>query len=479
MPFIIQDGITIAVDADDEPLMRALAATARRAKTLGEEIGRNLGQGIGLGGLSKTAAGGLTGFSNVFEPLEKAATKLKRSVQSKNMAADMGVGNNFVFAIQDATSAVGQFGFTTTALRFAILGATNNIQVLVMNAALAGVTFRTLTSFITPLHIGLALFSTAVSLLPLLFGRSSAAAKEFTGNIAELSAATTAMGIARSFEQALGSQSKLTVIDAGIKEVTQSIATLKRQSEELKASGELFFDDTAIGAGMELSRLTDDLSRKETLLAQLTKERADAEALVTAEKERQKDLDEQAAMIENARKQEYQNEADAERELVERLKTEALRRGFDPSGIVTGNAADTDLAQRRAEDADRRRRLEQFMRDELGMQDEGELKRKASEAKRAATEAERFRKDTRDAPLQLRQMELDLKRLQMGEQQKFAFVSPEDYINKLQEGLTSGEQQMIKRQDDALRIQELQHKLADKTFEILKNMLPVGAFMIK
>ena len=149
--------VDIVTDSND--FWARMAREGARAGQVGEQLGKSLGQGI-----TKGAGGGTSGTG-------------------ANMATNLGIGNNFVFAIQDASSAIGQFGVNVTGLRFLILGAANNIQMMAMTASLAGVGFRGLLASILPVHIGLAAFSAAISLLPLLFSRAKSAAKELTDEL--------------------------------------------------------------------------------------------------------------------------------------------------------------------------------------------------------------------------------------------------------------------------------------------------------
>lgn len=373
MPVNIKDGIVIGIDGDDDPFMRLIAATAARSKKMGEEIGRNLS--VGVSGVS----------------------------QSRNMAADMGLGNNFVFAIQDATSAVGQFGFTTTALRFAILGATNNIQIMVMQAALAGVTFRTLATVIRPIHIALALFSAGVSLLPLLFSNSSKASKDLKDSLKEQH---------DELERGIQLRDNLTKLEPKqkfpLKVDVGELRSRLREAENVEGltKRELAFQDIVVSnrkADVKVAEGRLRLARIGTGDRGPDPRMAAARELGLAAKE---------------------------------LNTQLLKQH--------------ELQQRLTRETQIRTNREEQLTKELA-------------------------KQTRPLELAVRQHELRLKRLQLPpDRERFEFSSPEDLINKVQAGMQSGEEKMLKVLENQLAVEQEQLALEKAQAERDENLAIIG-----
>lgn len=385
----------------DDPFFRRLAQISAQAGQQSQQIGRQMGQGVS---------------------------------QGFNQSGGLGFANNFIFAIQDAGSAIGQFGVTTTGLRFAVLGAANNLQTMAMSATMAGISFKTLLASITPVHIGLAAFSLAISLLPLAFANSSKGAGEFAsamktlGEVMDRFYARQQMGVSMMENRTEAIKAQKAALEDLL------VAHNKQTKIDLQGPG-AFRRFVAEMAGFVLSGFPAGRVAESMILGDPQKDIA----------AREKKIAEEQAQLRFM-----------ERQQIEQARKTAEATGIMIFGALSGGVSGVPSVRQQA-------------------------KIDANVREQARKEAEAREKAIAEAPgidLELRERELNIAKLHMemaGGGGKFEFMSPDQYINQLQGKITTGEERMIKNQELQLQLDKEWFQLDKAREDKLKNQGIINA----
>lgn len=542
---------------DDKSFWASMASTSAKAGQVGKELGTLLGQHFTSSATASTASarniGHLTGTSfgqglthgvnqsiaqipslvaNKMSEASKVAQKVWTSALgwitkpgaiapppvnfggggggAPNMANNLGLGNNFVFAIQDASSAIGQFGATTTGLRFAILGAVNNIQMLVMTAALAGTGFKGLLASITGLHVGLAIFSAAISLLPLLFGKTAKATDEAKNKLDDLN-------------KSLREQLELIRLRAALEpkvafpvDVNRKILSQQAQDNEAKAKNELAIVEAQIPAALAAAEAArkavpggGDIRDPERALAQKRAQEAQdklnallveqhtlqqkaTEAVKTrVALERGAAIDAQKKLNEEGLKN-FKNEEGQRYEKNRKQKIDELNDAV--RGEIDSNQDDLKMKKDQAEalrdfeeltasnkwEKESERIKNSFFEekeklDNLGLLDKNRLDKLDKAEKDALNELLRKElKDDRDRVLNAKQLDLEIRKLRMPSfSGAGALTSPEELVNRIQRGANETEERQIDNQLKQIQIAEKQNELTEK---VVTNILKMPLF---
>ena len=437
--------VDIVTDSSD--FWARMANEGRKAGQVGEQLGKAMGQGITRG-----AGGGTLGGGN-------------------NMANSLGLGNNFVFAIQDASSAIGQFGATTTGLRFMILGAANNIQMMAMSAAMAGTGFKGLLAAITPLHIGLAIFSAGVSLLPLLFSSATKASdqagdafKDFTTRIKDSADAMEKMNIAIGMGIIDPNDSPLKIMERQASELRDTIIDLIAKENELflaKNKGEaLRFVAEAETRDAKQQLKDKEAEIKNATIAQKILPRLPtstggrpAELFDKMNKESMDALNDSVRVEIDSKQDEaklWKDRGQALRDLDEKIATNKWAK---ESARITNSFLEQRIKLR-----------------DLGL-DRPDRTSAIDQAERKAQEdvVRRQQKEDRDQQLNAKQLDLELRKLRMPSfSGAGTLTSPDELVNRIQKGANETEERQIDNQLKQIQIAEKQNQLTDMVIDNLK-----------
>lgn len=437
-------GISVEISGSADKLWAAMADTAARAGQEGQRLGELIGQSVTQGVRRSVAP-----IPSIIFPQGRTAAPIPGITWPsgpQNMATNLGLGGQFIFAVQDASSAIGQFGTTVTGLRFAILGAANNIQILVMQAALAGVGFRGLREAITPLHVGLAIFSAGISLLPLLLAKTNKAIDEHKNKLRELFNEYKAFLDQQREVAALSPpqkfpESRESTLRAGL---AQAVSIESRESPRVNVIGRLLEASRA-----ELAATQQAIAAMGPPILLSKSALQERGALLDKEIGLNKRINE---LIGELRESERRvTEARTNRLNIEQALTKELERQRIAKQQEEFDKA-TEEAPLRAWRA--RRQLQEEAAKDAAEQ--------AKDAARRQEEGLRGLREARDRPLRIRQMELELQRMRMPEQGRFAFTSPENLIQSIQSSIGTDADKQIANQEKQIQLQQKQNELTDE-----------------